>query len=130
MNGHVEMKLLVWGEWAVRRASAGLGYAASSLSITPGGGVPDLPRGVVESMLEMDSCVSALAKEHRAFVEQVYCHAGTPESHAAKLGVCRQTFYNRRAVIHSIIGMYLANPELRASDAKLRHKGLDGLIQK
>ena len=121
MNEFVEMKLLTWGEWALRRASAGLGFAASSLSITPGGGAPDLPRGVVDSLLEMDSCVSALAKEHRAFVEQVYCHAGTPETHSTKLGICRKTFYNRRDVIHAIVAAYLADPSLRAADAKLRH---------
>lgn len=102
---HINAKLKVWADWvAGGRKVVGLGYPSqvSFMRLTPSSTSLRAPIENEEA-LEIEQAVHRLDRQLRDVVEQFYLRAGTPDSHAKALCICRDTLYVRLHTAHSRI---------------------------
>lgn len=111
MIEYINVQLSIWGKWAARRNSSGLGYPSISPMFNQaqhGGSYgSQLPPGVCdcEYVRETDLAVARLPEEDRALCVQFYQHGGTAVSVAQRMGVAVRTLYDRLDRVHrSVMG--------------------------
>lgn len=94
---HINAKLNVWADWvATGRKVVGLGYPSqvSFSRMTPS--VCGLRAPIEnEEAWEIEQAVHRLDTRLRDVVDQFYLRAGTADSHAKALCICRDTLYVR-----------------------------------
>ncbi len=107
MIDYINMKLSIWGKWAVRRYSAGLGYPSVCPMfrlIRHGGGYrSDVPYGVDEYVMETDQAVRRLPAADVALCVEFYQRGGTGAEVARRLGIARQRLYERLDAVHRAV---------------------------
>ncbi len=94
---HINEKLNVWADWvATGRRVRGLGYPSqvAFMRLTPSSNTLRMPVEN-ETAWEIERAVHALDRQLREVVEQFYLRAGTAETHAKALRICRDTLYVR-----------------------------------
>lgn len=94
---HINAKLNTWAQWvATGRKVIGLGYPGQSAftRLTPSSGSLRAP---IENEIawEVEQAIHRLDQPLRDTVEQFYLRAGTAETHAKALHICRDTLYVR-----------------------------------
>lgn len=95
---HIHDKLLLWSSWrASGRRVRGLGYPSSSAFVRLVRSSHHAPHApdIDEEACEIDAAVCALEGSLREVVMQFYLRAGTSDTHARTLGICRVTLYAR-----------------------------------
>ena len=101
MIEYINVQLSIWGKWAARRNSEGLGYPSISPMFNDAkhGGAysSQVPFGVMscEYVRETDLAVQRLAPQDQALCVEFYQRGGTAVSVAARLGIARQRLYER-----------------------------------
>lgn len=109
MIPYIDVQLSVWGKWAVRNSSKGLGYPSVSPMFKDAqhGGTygSQLPPGVsdCEYVRETDLAVQRLAELDRALVVEFYQVRGTAADIASRLGIARRTMYDRLDAVHRAV---------------------------
>ncbi len=109
MIRHINDKLNLWAEWVSSgRRVHGLGYPSQCAfsRLTPSASGWHSPIINTEAC-EIDRGVCRLDRPLRDVVEQFYLRAGTAESHAKDLRICRDTLYARLHMAHVRIMDYL-----------------------
>ena len=109
MIQYINDKLNLWAKWvASGRKVVGLGYPGQCAftRLTPASSGLRSPMFNDEAC-EIDRSVCLLDEQLRETVEQFYLHAGTVESHAKELRICRDTLYVRLHMAHTRIMEYL-----------------------
>lgn len=105
MIEYINVQLSIWGKWAVRRSTAGLGYPSVSpmFQQVQHGGVyrSREPTGVCEHVHETDQAVQRLEPADRALCVQFYQLGGSAVTIAGRLGIARQRLYERLHQVHS-----------------------------
>ena len=99
---HINDKLSTWALWvASGKRVVGLGYPSQVpyMRLTPSSTAQRSP-SMDEDSWEMEQAVHKLDDKLRTTVFQFYLHAGTVESHAKALRICRDTLYNRLHMAH------------------------------
>jgi len=94
---HINDKLNVWADWvATGRRVRGLGYPSqvAFMRLTPSANTLRMPVEN-ETAWEIERAVHDLDRQLRDVVEQFYLRAGTAETHAKALRICRDTLYVR-----------------------------------
>jgi DNA-directed RNA polymerase specialized sigma24 family protein len=97
---HINDKINKWAAWvASGRKVVGLGYPSQApyMRFTPSSHSLRDPIENEEAW-EIEKAIHRLDQQHRDAVEQFYLRAGTAETHAKALHICRDTLYAR---IHS-----------------------------
>jgi hypothetical protein len=101
MIEYINVQLSIWGKWAARQNSKGLGYPSISPMFNQaqhGGSYgSQLPPGVCdcEYVRETDLAVQRLLEEDRALCVEFYQRGGTAVSVAQRMGIARQRIYER-----------------------------------
>lgn len=106
---HINAKLNVWADWVARgRKVVGLGYPSqvAFLRLTPSSASLRAPIEN-EQAWQIDQAVRRLDANLRDVVDQFYLRAGTAESHAKALRICRDTMYVRLHMAHTRIMEWL-----------------------
>lgn len=109
MIEYINVQLSIWGKWAARRNSEGLGFPSISPMFNQaqhGGSYGSaLPPGVCdcEYVRETDLAVSRLKPEDQALCVQFYQHGGTAVAVAQRLGIARQRLYERLDAVHRLV---------------------------
>ena len=109
MIPYVNVQLSIWGKWAVRQNSSGLGYPSVSPMFNQaqhGGSYgSQLPPGVCdcEYVRETDQAVQRLPVEDRALCVEFYQRGGTAVAIASRLGMARQRLYERLDAVHRAV---------------------------
>jgi len=104
MISHINDKLNIWARWVVGgRKVGGLGYPSQCAFTRVG--MPSAPRDPTmnEQAWEIEQAVHRLDASLRDVIEQFYLRAGTAESHARDLHICRDTLYVRLHMAHTRI---------------------------
>lgn len=99
---HINDKLNVWAAWvATGRKVRGLGYPSqvAFMRLTPSSHSLQAPI-MNDEACEIDAAVCALEHQLREVIDQFYLHAGTAETHAKALRICRDTLYVRLHQAH------------------------------
>lgn len=111
MIEYINVQLSIWGKWAVRQNSNGLGYPSISPMFSQaqhGGSYSgQTPFGVCECerIRETDLAVQRLPDADRALCVEFYQRGGTAVSIAGRLGIARQRLYERLDAVHrSVMG--------------------------
>lgn len=109
MIPHINDRLNVWAAWvAGGRRVVGLGYPSqvSFARMTPGASGLRAP---IENEVawEIERAVHRIEPNLRDVVEQFYLRAGTADSHAKALRICRDTLYVRIHMAHTRIMEWL-----------------------
>jgi DNA-directed RNA polymerase specialized sigma24 family protein len=102
---YINDKLNLWAAWvATGRKVRGLGYPSqvAFMRLTPSSRSLQAPI-LNDEACEIDSAVCALERQLREVVDQFYLHAGTAETHAKALRICRDTLYSRLHQAHARI---------------------------
>lgn len=102
----IEVKLVTWGEWSVKRECNGLGFKSTSLTRlmgVPGGASDGLPHDVDDEMLAVDRVVCSLPAYLKDTMIEVYQKGGLMKEHAARLGVSEMGLWKRIAGAHVLI---------------------------
>jgi hypothetical protein len=106
---YIDVQLSVWGKWAMRNSSKGLGYPSVSpmFNLAQRGGSygSQLPPGVCdcEYVRETDLAVSRLPKADRSLCVEFYQIRGPAVDIARRLGIARQRLYERLDAVHRAI---------------------------
>ncbi len=106
---YIDVQLSVWGKWAVRNSSKGLGYPSISPMFKDAqhGGTygSQLPPGVcvLEYVRETDQAVQRLSPTDRALCVEFYQVRGTAVDIARRLGIARQRLYERLDAVHRAV---------------------------
>lgn len=109
MIEYINVQLSIWGKWAVRQNSNGLGYPSVSPmfnQVQHGGAYgSSMPAGVsgCEYVRETDLAVQRLAPADQALCVEFYQHGGTAVAIAGRLGIARQRLYERLDAVHRAI---------------------------
>lgn len=106
---HINDRLNVWAAWvASGRKIVGLGYPSQCAfqRLTPTSTSLHAPLEN-EQAWEIEQSVHRLDSHLRDVVEQFYLRAGTAESHAKALRICRDTLYVRLHMAHTRIMEWL-----------------------
>lgn len=109
MIEYINVQLSIWGKWAVRRSSAGLGYPSVSpmFSQVQHGGAysSSIPPGICEGdyVRQTDLAVQRLDPADRALCVEFYQVSGTAVDIARRLGIARQRLYERLDVVHRAV---------------------------
>lgn len=109
MIQHINDRLNVWADWvASGRKVVGLGYPSqvAFVRLTPSSAGLRAPIEN-EQAWEMEQAVHRLDCNLRAVVDQFYLRAGSAESHARALHICRDTLYVRLHMAHTRIMEWL-----------------------
>jgi hypothetical protein len=99
---HINSKLNCWAEWvASGRKVVGLGYPSQCafMRLTPNGGTLRAPIEN-EQAWEIEQAIHRLDRQLRDVVDQFYLRAGTAETHAKALNICKDTLYVRLHASH------------------------------
>jgi DNA-directed RNA polymerase specialized sigma24 family protein len=99
---YINAKLNTWSDWvASGRKVVGLGYPSqvAFMRLTPSSNSLREPI-LNEEAWEIEQAVQRLDAQLREVVDQFYLHAGTAESHAKALHICRDTLYSRLHAAH------------------------------
>lgn len=113
MIEYINVQLSIWGKWAVRRGSAGLGYPSISPMFKDAkhGGTygSQLPPGVcvLEYVRETDLAVARLSAEDRVLCVEFYQRGGTAVAIASRMGIARQRLYERLDAVHRAVMAHL-----------------------
>lgn len=102
---HINAKLNMWADWvASGRKVVGLGYP-SQVAFTRLTPCSTSLRAPIENeqAWEIEQAVHRLDSQLRDVVEQFYLRAGTAESHAKALCICKVTMYARLHMAHTRI---------------------------
>lgn len=102
----IEVKLVAWGEWSVKRECNGLGFKSTSLTRlmgVPGGGFSGVPFGLDEDMAAVDKVVCSLPAYLKETMIEVYQKGGLMKEHAARLGVGVRALEIRIGGAHTLI---------------------------
>lgn len=108
MIEYVHVKLAIWGKWAERQASKGLGYSSVSpmFNRAQHGGVYEsqAPAGVtigsVSEIHDMNDAVSRLVEADKVLVNALYVRRLPVVRIAREMGIHRQRVYERLAMLH------------------------------
>lgn len=104
MIEYINVQLAIWGKWAVRRSTAGLGYPSVSpmfQQVQHGGVYRSLePLGVCEYVHETDQAVQRLEPADRALCVEFYQLGGSAVAIAMRMGIARQRLYERLDGLH------------------------------
>ena len=106
MIEYVGVQLSIWGKWAVRKSSHGLGYPSISPmfnQVQHGGGYGSHePRGVCvcEYVADTDQAVQRLDAPDQALCVQIYQVGGSMAEIARRMGCARQRMYERLDSVH------------------------------
>lgn len=105
MIPYINDKLNIWADWvATGRKVVGLGYPSqvAFMRLTP---CSTSLRAPIENeqAWEIEQAVHRLDANLRDVIEQFYLRAGTAESHAKALRICRDTLYVRLHMAHTRI---------------------------
>ena len=104
MIEYVNIQLSVWGKWALRRSTAGLGYPSVCpmfQQVRHGGGYRSAPpTGVEEYVEETDQAVQRLPPQDRVLCVEFYQRGGTGSAVAQRLGIGRPRLYERLDAMH------------------------------
>jgi DNA-binding NtrC family response regulator len=109
MIEYINLQLSVWGKWAVRQNSKGLGYPSISPMFNQmqhGGSYgSSLPAGVSDCnyVRETDLAVQRLPEADRALCVEFYQVGGSAVSVAQRLGIARQRLYERLDAVHRAV---------------------------
>lgn len=107
MIEYINVQLAIWGKWAVRRSTAGLGFPSVSpmfQQMTHGGVYRSRePSGISEYVHETDQAVQRLSPEDQALCVEFYQRGGTAVAIAARLGLARQRLYERLDAVHRAV---------------------------
>lgn len=109
INDYMHMQLGIWGKWAARQNSRGLGYPSISPMFNQaqhGGSYgSQLPPGVCdcEYVRETDQAVQRLPEADRALCVQLYQVGGTAKEVAQRLGCAVRTLYDRLDRVHRAV---------------------------
>lgn len=110
---HINDKLNIWAAWvATGRKVRGLGYPSqvAFMRLTPS--IHALQAPIMnDEACEIDAAVCRLDAKLREVVDQFYCHAGTVETHAKALGICRDTLYVRLHMAHTRVMEYMQDAD-------------------
>lgn len=94
---YIQIKILMWADWRVRRDNGGLGYPKKCAFVrtTSGGGfwTPEMD----SECYAVDQQISALAAERKQIILVYYTQIGTHEQKAFRCGVSLSTFKRRIA---------------------------------
>ena len=94
----------MWAQWvSTGRKVHGLGYPSQPAFMREAGGSHNSSPTVNEDALQVESCVRLLEHDLHLLVQQFYLRAGTADSHARHLGICRDTLYARLHRAHVFI---------------------------
>jgi DNA-directed RNA polymerase specialized sigma24 family protein len=99
---YINAKLNVWAHWvAGGRKVVGLGYPSqvAFTRLTPSSNSLRSPIENEEAW-EIERAVHRLDARLRDVVDRVYLRAGTAETHAKELCICRDTLYSRLHAAH------------------------------
>lgn len=109
MIEYINVQLSIWGKWAARQNSKGLGYPSISpmfKDVKHGGTFgSQLPPGVcvLEYVRVTDQAVQRLSEQDRALCVEFYQVRGTAVEIARRLGMARQRLYERLDVVHRAV---------------------------
>lgn len=109
MIEYINVQLSIWGKWAARQNSKGLGYPSISPMFNQaqhGGSYgSQLPPGVCdcEYVRETDLAVARLSAEDRVLCVEFYQRGGTAVAIASRMGIARQRLYERLDVVHRAV---------------------------
>lgn len=109
MIEYINAQLSVWGKWAVRQNSKGLGYPSISpmfKDVKHGGTFgSQLPPHVcvLEYVRDTDLAVQRLPATDRALCVEFYQVGGSAVSVAQRLGIARQRLYERLDAVHRAV---------------------------
>ena len=109
MIEYINVQLSIWGKWAARRNSDGLGYPTVSPMFNDAkhGGTygSQLPAGVCdcEYVSETDQAVNRLPQDDIKLCVEFYQRGGTAVSVAERLGIARQRLYERLDTVHRAV---------------------------
>jgi len=107
MIEYINVQLAIWGKWAVRRGSSGLGYPSISpmfQQMTHGGVYKSRePAGICENVHDTDQAVQRLQPQDRALCVEFYQRGGTSTDIAKRLGLARQRLYERLDAVHRAV---------------------------
>lgn len=109
MIEYINVQLSIWGKWASRQNSKGLGYPSISPMFNQaqhgGSYSSQTPFGVYECehIRETDLAVQRLVEEDRALCVEFYQVRGTAVDIARRLGIARQRLYERLDAVHRAV---------------------------
>ncbi len=109
MIQHINDRLNKWAAWvATGRKVVGLGYPSQApyMRLTPSSNSLRAPIENEEAW-EIEQAIQRLDRQLRDAVEQYYLRAGTAETHAKALCICRDTLYVRIHSAHNAIMEWL-----------------------
>lgn len=109
MIPYIDMRLQRWAEWSCRREDNGTGYAMSVLNrmVVISDARSD-PQYDSKPLIDVSDCeamdtersVQTLRHELKRVVIEVYMQPGTTDQKARRLGMCKQTMYNKLDCAH------------------------------
>lgn len=122
MIQYIHTQLSIWGRWSIRKASDGLGYSNVSpmfkgqrygegFGSTPPVGI-DI--GSIDEMLDIDEAVKRLNQEQRQLVVEFYALQKPAAEIGQRLGIKRNSVYDRLHAIQQKILHNLQEIELSA----------------
>lgn len=107
MIEYVNVQLSVWGRWALRRSTTGLGYprvCPMFRTMRSGGGYQSCePLGMEDYVEDTDRAVQRLEARDRLLCVEFYQRGGTAVAVAQRLGVSRQRLYERLDTVHRMV---------------------------
>lgn len=108
-DSYIVRRLVQWSEWAARRQDSGLGYPKQVpyTNLMPRTESSDHLPEFADECFEMDKCVTALQTVDDHTYAVIMLHYGqmsmTLDQRLAKLGCCKQTYYNKIDKGHNLI---------------------------
>lgn len=91
---YIQVRLLSWADWRVRRDNGGLGFPKKSAFVKQSSGSFWTPE-MDSQCYEIDENVSLLINERKQVILAFYTQTGTHEQKADRCGLSISTFYRR-----------------------------------
>lgn len=110
MIEYINRRLNTWADWNINgRKVVGLGYPSQSAftRLVPSGSSRLLTPMACEEAWQVEQAVSRMDAQLQEAVRQFYLHAGTADTHAKALHICRDTLYHRLHRAHVFIMEWL-----------------------
>ena len=107
MIDYIHLQLSIWGRWAVRRSTSGLGYPTVSPMFKDRIGPSQYnscePPGVTEYVHCTDQAVARLPAEDKRLCVEFYQIGGKATEIAQRMGIRRQRLYERLDGVHCAV---------------------------